>query len=150
MIIPKMPKNLPELRCEKTIGTRFVELVLEYLAQPAREGEINDQLYHLIVFCNYYRLPLRNLCRNGTHPNQELLETWLYEFATPPNGEWSELRYSTMPFIRAFGRLPRPRGSQLFSPLPNGINETEEGSGEYAGQSFEGKQANALDHFQPI
>lgn len=117
--------NLRELHCEKTIGEQFVRIVASYLSNsPPRKDEITDDLFLLIEFCNHHRKTLWTLYRDGATADQHALKTWLSELATPPSGEWAELRLFLNPFIRAFGMLPRPRGTRLFSPLDEDLAET--------------------------
>lgn len=118
-------RYLRELRCEKTIGEQFVRLVANYLSNsPTRKDEINDDLFLLIELCNHHRKPLWTIYRDAATADRHDLKTWLFELATPPSGEWAQLRLFLTPFIRAFGMLPRPRGSQLFSPLDEDLAET--------------------------
>lgn len=118
-------RNLRELRCEKSITEHFVVLITTYLSNsPNQEEEINDELLFLIELCNHHRETLWSIhsCETSAHPH--FLKTWLAEIASPPSGEWAKLRLLLTPFIRTFGRLPRPRGSQLFSPLDEALAET--------------------------
>ncbi|MEY3896618.1 MAG: hypothetical protein RLZZ214_2138 [Verrucomicrobiota bacterium] len=118
-------RNLKRLRCEKSIAEQFLGLVSNYLSNsPTRKDEINDDLFLLIELCNHHRQTLWSIYRDGATADQHDLKTWLYEIATPPSREWAELRLSLTPFIRAFGRLPRPRGSRLFSPMRDDLPET--------------------------
>lgn len=111
-------RKLKELRCEKAIAEHFVELINTYLAtSSSRNDDINDELLMLIEFCNHHRNTLWSLYRDGMAEYHHQLKTWLFEIASPPSGDWAELRLLLTPFIRTFGRLPRQRGSCLFSPL---------------------------------
>lgn len=118
MITPLTPRNLRRLRCEKSVTEHFVGLVTMFLANnPARKDTITDELYLLIELCNHHRNLLWQIYRNGEHDGPEPLKEWLHEMATPPSADWAELRLSLTPFIRTFGRLPRPKGTNLFSQM---------------------------------
>lgn len=111
-------RKLKELRCEKAIAEHFVGLTNAYLSNgSSRNDDINHDLQVLVAFCNHHRNTLWRLYRDGTAERHHYLKTWLLEIASPPSGDWAELRLLLSPFIRTFGRLPRQRGSRLFSPL---------------------------------
>ena len=116
MITPLTPRNLKRLRSEESVIEHFIGLVKMYLAgKPARKDSLNGELSLLIELCNHHRNLLWQIYRHGEHPGPEPLKDWLHELATPPSGDWAELRLALTPFIRTFGRLPRPKGSRLLS-----------------------------------
>ncbi len=142
-------RNLRRLRCENSIAEQFVGLVTQFLSNGhARKDEIGDELFLLIDLCNHHRATLWQLYRDGATDNRHLLKTWLYEIATPPSGEWAELRFSLTPFIRTFGRLPRPRGTALFSPV-NGVLREAGLSGRESGPSGKPAVTSARDEWVP-
>lgn len=116
MITPLTPRNLKRLRSEESVIEHFIGLVTMFLAgKPARRDTITEELSLLIELCNHHRNLLWQIYRHGEHSGPEPLKDWLYELATPPSGDWAELRLALTPFIRSFGKLPRPKGTRLFS-----------------------------------
>lgn len=116
MITPLTPRNLKRLRSEESVIEHFIGLVAMFLAnKPTRKDTITGELALLIELCNHHRNLLWQIYRHGEYSGPEPLKEWLHELATPPSGDWAELRLSLTPFIRSFGRLPRPKGSRLFS-----------------------------------
>ena len=71
----------------------------------------------LIELRNHHRHVLWKIYQNGVTAERHHVKIWLHEIATPPSGVWTRLRHSLNPFIRTFGRLPRPRGAELLSPM---------------------------------
>lgn len=144
MIRQQILRDLRRLRCKKTIAEQFVGLVANYLSHSSHyQEEIPDELLLLIDFCNHHRTTLGSLYRDPATVDHTELRTWLHELATPPSGEWADLRLALTPFIRAFGRLPRPRGSKLFSPLKKTSEETESRPQEL--ESFEDAGTSAKE-----
>jgi hypothetical protein len=45
--------------------------------------------------------------------------------ASPPSGDWAELRLSLAPLIRTFGLIPRPKGTHLFSQIGKSAGREE-------------------------
>ena len=120
MITHETLRNLRRLNSDEAITRTFLDLVVEYLANAnARRGVITDELYLLVALCNHHRQVLDRLYRKDLKDRMAdpRIRIWLHELATPPAGEWSELRLSLTPFIRILGGLPRPKGSRLFSPM---------------------------------
>ena len=117
MITHETLRNLTRLSCDEAISRKFSDLVAEYLSNStARMGSITDELYLLIALCNHHRQVLDRIYRKDRMADARI-RTWIHELATPPAGEWSELRLSLAPLIRTFGQPPRPKGSRLFSPM---------------------------------
>jgi hypothetical protein len=126
MITPLTPRNLRRLCCEKSVTEHFVGLVTMFLANnPARKDTITDELCLLIELCNHHRNLLWKIYRTGEHAGPEPLKKWLREMASPPSGDWAELRLSLAPLIRTFGLIPRPKGTHLFSQIGKSAGREE-------------------------
>jgi hypothetical protein len=68
---------------------------------------------------------LWKIYRTGEHAGPEPLKKWLREMASPPSGDWAELRLSLAPLIRTFGLIPRPKGTHLFSQIGKSAGREE-------------------------
>jgi len=116
MITPLTPKALRGLRSEQAICEHFIGLVRNFHENPPRHRDtITKELSLLVIMCNHHRRILWNIYQSSG-AMESSLNTWLYELSTIPSGDWPYLRLALTPFIRTFGRLPRPKGVDLLSP----------------------------------
>lgn len=136
-------QHLRKLPSEDSVAEHFALLVTDFLIRhPAQKNGKYTELEWIIELCNHHRLTLWTVYRDQHAASHPFLKTWLTEIASPPSGEWADLRSSLNPFIRVFGLLPRRRGGQLFSPLDRDRSGTEL---DTAGHSRENEETAVQD-----